>query len=56
LEQRLRCLPAELFRQVFERVLPLLHGAWPPFATSGPAACAPSHRLGTSPLQPSPGL
>src|SRR5512144_460460 len=29
LEQRLRCLPAELFRQVFERVLPLLHEAWP---------------------------
>jgi hypothetical protein len=30
LEQRLRGLPAELFRQVFERVLPLLHAAWPP--------------------------
>ena len=29
LEQRLRCLPAELFRQVFERVLPHLHAAWP---------------------------
>ena len=29
LEQRLRCLPAELFRQVFERVLPALHSAWP---------------------------
>jgi hypothetical protein len=29
LEQRLRCLPAELFRQVFERVLPQLHAVWP---------------------------
>ncbi len=29
LESRLRCLPAELFRQVFERVLPALQGAWP---------------------------
>ena len=29
LEQRLRCLPAELFRQIFERVLPHLHAAWP---------------------------
>lgn len=29
-EQRLRGLPAERFRQLFERVRPLLHAAWPP--------------------------
>jgi hypothetical protein len=29
LEQRLRCLLSEWFRQVLERVLPLLHEAWP---------------------------
>lgn len=28
-EQRLRCLPADLFRQIFEQVLSLLHAAWP---------------------------
>jgi hypothetical protein len=29
LEQRLRCLPADLFRHVLEQVLPHLHEAWP---------------------------
>lgn len=29
LEQRLRCLPADLFRLVLEHVLPRLHAAWP---------------------------
>lgn len=28
-EQRLRCLPADLFRQVLDRVLSPLHAAWP---------------------------
>lgn len=29
LEQRLRCLPADLFRRVLEHVLPRLHATWP---------------------------
>jgi hypothetical protein len=45
LEQRLRCLPAELFRQVFARVLPHLHAAWPPpFVTSGQASLPQGQR------------
>ena len=43
LEQRLRCLPAELFRQVFERVLPPLHAAWPPRQRPVPTAIAWAH-------------
>jgi len=49
LEQRLRCLPAELFRQVFERVLPALHNAWPqrqrPVPTVIAWACAHFSRV-----------
>jgi len=49
LEQRLRCLPAELFRQVFERVLPHLHAVWPqrqrPVPTVIAWACAHFSRV-----------
>jgi hypothetical protein len=52
LEQRLRCLPAELFRQVVERVLPP-----PPCRMAAtPAARAHGHCLGMGPLQPGAGL
>lgn len=40
LEQRLRCLPSELFRQVLERVRPLLHEAWPKRQRPRPEAIA----------------
>lgn len=43
LEQRLRCLPAELFRQVFERVLPALHSAWPQRQRPVPTVIAWAH-------------
>lgn len=39
-EQRLRCLPADLFRQVFERVLAPLHAAWPTRRRPVPPAIA----------------
>jgi hypothetical protein len=49
LESRLRCLPAELFRQVFEQVLPPLHAAWPqrrrPVPTVIAWACAHFSRV-----------
>jgi hypothetical protein len=39
-EQRLRCLPADLFRQVLDGVLPPLHAAWPARYRSVPTAIA----------------
>ena len=43
LESRLRCLPAELLRQVFERVLPALHAAWPRCLRPVPTVIAWAH-------------
>ncbi len=39
-EQRLRCLPADLFRQIFEQALGPLHAAWPARSRPVPTAIA----------------